>query len=389
MTCCLLAVARDEEKFIDEWVQHNLNLGFDHIYICDNNDSSNPLIYINNKVTVLPFHGIDFQKNGTDTTQCSIYNNVLSLIYDKYDYCGICDIDEFFHFKDCKNVSEFIQKHIIDEGCNCAELMWEVYDDNDLIYGPNKSVQETYTRVQSIMGFRWLKNQCSWAKPIFKLCPGISVWTHWPLHKSMTSIGGLITHRMPTELAICKHYRTKCLEEYMFHKFKNRNITCSSFTHGGNVLKSYFDFNIISLKKLLYAIKFSKELNYKLTEQDSFFMARELMKSNIVTYIIKMSLGEELVKKTLFVLSHQQVIPKLLILEDSKNTITVGEYAKSKNITIINEKELESCIETPYYRFTDNMNIEFSNTIMRDDYIDEVKNYFEKNWIKTKNIEID
>lgn len=33
--CC---VAKDEEPYLKEWIAHHLSLGFQHIYICDNND---------------------------------------------------------------------------------------------------------------------------------------------------------------------------------------------------------------------------------------------------------------------------------------------------------------------------------------------------------------
>ena len=37
MKIALVAIGRRENRYAREWVEHYLELGFDHIYICDNN----------------------------------------------------------------------------------------------------------------------------------------------------------------------------------------------------------------------------------------------------------------------------------------------------------------------------------------------------------------
>ena len=54
ITCALIAVARNEDDFLNEWFNHNLNLGFDHIYLADNNDKSQALNIVDPKITVIP-----------------------------------------------------------------------------------------------------------------------------------------------------------------------------------------------------------------------------------------------------------------------------------------------------------------------------------------------
>ena len=199
--CALIAVARDEDKYIDEWVKYHLNIGIDHIYICDNNDSDKPLVYENDKVTVYPYHYIDFSK-GINKSQCVCYNNVLNDIWDKYDYCAIIDVDEFLHFKKHTTVQNFIKRYLIDGNYNVAEIAWEVYDDNDLIFHIDRPVRKLYKRVQSKMPFNWVSNECSWGKSIFKLCEGIKSNPHWPEPNSMKKIGGFILIKMMQLLII-------------------------------------------------------------------------------------------------------------------------------------------------------------------------------------------
>ena len=39
MKVALICCAKQEENYINEWLEHNYNVGIDHIYLCDTNDS--------------------------------------------------------------------------------------------------------------------------------------------------------------------------------------------------------------------------------------------------------------------------------------------------------------------------------------------------------------
>ena len=41
MQSCIVAIAKNEELYLEEWVKYHFNLGFDKIFICDNNDLDN------------------------------------------------------------------------------------------------------------------------------------------------------------------------------------------------------------------------------------------------------------------------------------------------------------------------------------------------------------
>lgn len=36
----ICAIAKNEESYLIEWLDHHLNLGFNHVYIIDNNDQT-------------------------------------------------------------------------------------------------------------------------------------------------------------------------------------------------------------------------------------------------------------------------------------------------------------------------------------------------------------
>lgn len=365
MKCALIAVARDEDKYIDEWIKYHLNLGIDHIYICDNNDPDKPLVYNNNKVTVIPVNDMDFTALGFGQSQQICYNKMLDIIWDKYDYCAMCDIDEFFNFKNCNTVQEFIQKYLIDTGCNVAEIAWEVYDDNDLIFHIDKPVRELYTRVQNKMPFIWVKNECSWGKPIFKLCDGIKIGIqpHWPDTRSMDSIGGFKTTHIKKCDAVVDHYRTKCLEDYMKHKFACCNASIAPFTGGGNIIRSYFDFNPITLDKLMWVLKFAKECNYKISDNDRHWIIDAFSNGfSPITVVVRTHNRLKQLKECLKCIRNQYHSCKILVLNDG-STDGTSEWLATQDLdylslrTNVGPGEVLSrgkhLITTPYYIILD------------------------------------
>ena len=269
MTCVLLALARDEGRFMDEWINYHLSIGFDHIHICDNNDKNNSIKINNSRVTVHDFTWVDFKSNGYNwpKLQTQIYNKILDDLYKTSDYCAICDLDEFFDFKGL-NVKEFINKFILEKEYTVAEIAWEVYTDNNLIYTPNIPVQEAYTEICEKMPFNWCKNECSWGKSIFKLNKGIKTTPHWPEPPSMINFK---SHHVDKTIACVKHYRTKSLEDYLTHKVKNQNFAFAPAA-GGNIIMAYFSFNEVTLDKLIFILDYFKTNDIKFTHNDKEFI---------------------------------------------------------------------------------------------------------------------
>jgi hypothetical protein len=58
MKVCIIAIARQENLYINEWVNYHLNLGVDNIIVCDNNDTNERVsdIIKNNRVITLSYN---------------------------------------------------------------------------------------------------------------------------------------------------------------------------------------------------------------------------------------------------------------------------------------------------------------------------------------------
>ena len=106
----VVCIARMEGRYIREWVEHYLGLGFDNVIICDNNfgdeEHYDELLkdYINQGFVIIE----DVRDKPGFQMQC------YSIIYDKYkndfSWMLMCDVDEFLTFTKDKDVKEFLSR---------------------------------------------------------------------------------------------------------------------------------------------------------------------------------------------------------------------------------------------------------------------------------------
>lgn len=150
LTCpkvALLAIAKNENWYINDWVKYHLELGFNKIFIYDNNDFEDIGLYIdekyNGKVQIFDIHGMK---------QCQ--NTAYGLWWNEYrkdyDWVAIIDVDEFIVFADkTKSIREIMSNPGYIDYDN-VRLNWVLYGDNDCLYGDlSKPVYERITKKSS------------------------------------------------------------------------------------------------------------------------------------------------------------------------------------------------------------------------------------------------
>ena len=98
MRTALVAIGRRENEYAREWVAHHLALGFDLIYIYDNNHDGEEWFedvlqdYIESgKVTIVSFRN-------REKAQRAAYNDAYQRLSPKYDWLAFFDFDEFLCF---------------------------------------------------------------------------------------------------------------------------------------------------------------------------------------------------------------------------------------------------------------------------------------------------
>ena len=142
MKTALVAIGRRENQYAREWVEHYLKLGFDHIFICDNNryleEHFEAVIgdYVDDGLVTI----LDYRK--TSGYQSAAYNEVYRKYGSEYDWIAFFDFDEFLTFGSGYTLKKMLGKCA---GYDCVLVNWECYGDNGLVHNDMRKVQERFT----------------------------------------------------------------------------------------------------------------------------------------------------------------------------------------------------------------------------------------------------
>lgn len=128
---CLCAIAKMENHYLREWVEHYKELNFDAIYLYDNNDIDGEHF----EDVIKDYIDSGFVKvidvRGKTNQQIEKYNEFYHTIANNYDYVAFFDIDEFLYI-DAPTIQEFVDRPKF-TNFNSIAINWAVYDDNDLL----------------------------------------------------------------------------------------------------------------------------------------------------------------------------------------------------------------------------------------------------------------
>jgi hypothetical protein len=134
----ICVIVLGEERYIDEWIQYHLFLGFSHIVIYDNSDR-NEMAHLGNKyesfVTVIPFPG--------RFKQYDAYNDFTCRYKCIYRWGAFIDCDEFIVLRSHDNINSFLNEYC-EEGA--VALNWLLFGNNGRLVYENLPVLERFTR---------------------------------------------------------------------------------------------------------------------------------------------------------------------------------------------------------------------------------------------------
>lgn len=234
MRLVVCAIAKNEHLYINEWVKHYLELGFDHIYLYDNDDKTSPFVgcYINqkyaNKITIYNVRGIK---------RPYFQHQVYTTFYYKhrFDYCLFCDIDEFLvGIDNIKTYLENVKAYQI-------RIKWRLFGDDDVIERDMKIPVKDFFKneiKESLTNDLKRKNTLE-RQGKFILKGGISgIWINSCHYASFYNTNEPIPSILPSgkpcnsktvieedysnETIFLNHYMTKTLSEFIKQKL-NRN----------------------------------------------------------------------------------------------------------------------------------------------------------------------
>ena len=128
MRTALVCIAKDEDWYIDEWIEYHLKIGFDDIFVYQNDWHYNGR-YVNDE-------RVHLSKVAGGGKQIECYNWFLSTQGKDFSHVAFFDVDEFLHFRDdCGDYSNSLsmvlsQKRYSDIAA--LAIPWRVFGDSGL-----------------------------------------------------------------------------------------------------------------------------------------------------------------------------------------------------------------------------------------------------------------
>lgn len=145
LLACAVAIARDEESFIDEWIIYHLSIGINYIYIYDDSPSGKLAEFLAPhfpSVVVIPWYGRHQQMEGRNR-QTKAYMDAVKHHIEKYEWVAFIDIDEYIVLRDCENLGQYLGQF----GTAAAiSLNWHQFGHNGFFDNPRGLITQSLTR---------------------------------------------------------------------------------------------------------------------------------------------------------------------------------------------------------------------------------------------------
>ena len=239
MKVVICAIAKNENPYINDWVNWHINIGFDHIYLFDNNDSKEDFVgnFIDRIDSVTIY---DVRDRREESLQSRCYNKFYRENKEKFYWCLFIDIDEFLY--GVSDIKKFLCEKKFDN-FDQIRITWKTFSDSNLL--KRDTSIPVYESFNDLSKNKELNKQ---AKPFIRGGLGtISISPHRGVLvdyknnkienlKSCLSSGtscktnGIMSEcvldDLENETVFINHYRTKSLKEFIDQKL-NRGDACS------------------------------------------------------------------------------------------------------------------------------------------------------------------
>ena len=141
----LCIICKEENLYIKEFIDHYKNLGYNHIFIYDNNDiNGEKLEDVIQKEIDEGFISIINYRGDRDKPLFRAYIDCYKKNNKNYNWLSFFDIDEFLEIKPKGiKIQEFLNNERYNN-CQNIKFNWVLYSDDDKLYYENKPVQDRF-----------------------------------------------------------------------------------------------------------------------------------------------------------------------------------------------------------------------------------------------------
>jgi hypothetical protein len=200
MKVALVCIAKNEENYIKEWVEYHTKLGFDNIFIYQNDWRCE---YEHPKLIKIPFDGLSQQMNA--------YNDWLCKKRNDFQFVAFFDVDEFLVLKKHNTIQEFLSNYTDKNG---VAINWYFFGNNghDKVIDGEYSQLKRFTKREEKMNFH--------IKTILNCKVNSRMSVHNPDYVPLVSPEGIsfigpYNKKSSDEIAQLNHYFCKTPEEFL------------------------------------------------------------------------------------------------------------------------------------------------------------------------------
>lgn len=216
---------KDECRYVKEFADWHLSLGFNKIYFFEDYDSkSHKNLFENNEnveVKTLKEYGI---KNFKGTfRQYFLYKKFAEESKGYYDWVAFIDVDEFIVFDKDYTLEKFLKEY---ENYPAVYLRWMMYGANGHIKRPNGKVMDVYTK-PTMEEDCYVYGKGKWSKKSF-----VNINKYRGFDNIHIATGGVHTDYTSDydmlgsfDKAHINHYHSKSWEDYCERIFKRGNMS--------------------------------------------------------------------------------------------------------------------------------------------------------------------
>ena len=222
---CLCTIGKNENKYIKEFVDYYKNLGFNHIYLYDNNDINGErfeeILYedtMKKFVTIINYRGY---RGKEQNPQIEAYKNCYEKYNLYYDWLSFFDIDEYLYLnplnlkiQDFLNIKRF-------NICQIIKINWLNYININSLYYEDKPLQQRMTN--PLINFtinKHIKSTVRGNLPNNYWLKAQNPHTSINNYTTCSSSGKIINSSLPFNIPIehkyayLKHYQIKSFEDF-------------------------------------------------------------------------------------------------------------------------------------------------------------------------------
>lgn len=139
MNSTLVCIAKNEDHYIDEWIDYHMKLGFSQVFVYQNNWRYSGKKLIQDSIHWIPFDG--------ELMQMKAYNDFIDMKSSGTDFAAFIDVDEYICLKEPIGISNFFQQFIDYYG---VALNWKLFGDSGIadVVGDDYSLVNRFTHCQ-------------------------------------------------------------------------------------------------------------------------------------------------------------------------------------------------------------------------------------------------